>query len=150
MAGRLTRRNGRLSRCNRLKRLATATSSLACLAPGRRERRSLLDLNFALWVAGADFRRKRKATQQGIHGSHDVSMHSKALAMLNLDKHIEGRRSTALEDRLLRTAAARFLIGQGYGLDPADQVTERRIGQQVVEGLSMSGANQLHAALGNG
>ena len=90
------------------------------------------------------------AAQDGVHRLGDVAVHDHAVALDDLDHHVEGRRRLALQDRLLRPAPPRLLVAQGDGLDPADQVGEGRVQHQVVERVAVRGADQLHAALGDG
>ena len=56
----------------------------------------------------------------------------------------------ALENGFLGAAAAGFLVGQGDGIDAADQVGEGRVHEQVFECIAVGGADQLDAAFGNG
>ena len=61
--------------------------------------------------------------------------------------HVERRRRLALEDALLRAAAAGLLVAQGHALDAADEVRQRRVEHQVVEVVAVRGPDQLDAAL---
>ncbi len=58
---------------------------------------------------------------------------AEAVAVANLDHHIEGRRRLALQHALLGPPPARLLVTQGHALDPADEVGQdrRRTGQCV-------------------
>ncbi len=76
-------------------------------------------------------------------------MHRQPLASLDLYEHIEGRRRAPLQNRLLGATPAGFLIGQGDRLDPPYQVGEGGVEQQVLKGVAVSSADQLHAALGD-
>ena len=117
--------------------------------PGFLSRRGLLDLDGAFFVTRPHFRWKRIAAQQGVHGYHDVGVDRKTVTGLDLDQDIECWRGASLEDGLLGPAPARFLIRQGDGFDSADQVAQRRVEQQVVEGLAVGRSDQLDTALGD-
>ncbi len=76
-------------------------------------------------------------------------MNGDAVAVLDLDKHVERRRSLALEDRLLRPSPARLLVRQGHALDAAEQVVEGGVDQKVLERLAVRRGDELHSALGD-
>ena len=90
------------------------------------------------------------AAQDGVHRLGHVAVHDHAVALDDLDHHVEGRRRLALQDRLLRAAPARLLVAEGDRLDAADQVGEGRVQHQVFERVAVGRADQLHAALGDG
>ena len=77
-------------------------------------------------------------------------MHRHFVARLDFHYHIKGGRRLAFQHRLLRAAKARFLVAQGYRLHPANQVGQRGVHNQVVQGVAVGGGYQLHAALGDG
>jgi hypothetical protein len=143
----------RVARCRLFgdSRLASAPGRL-CLAsvkPGGRSGRGSLDLDLARLIARPDLRCKREAAQQSIHRRHDIQVDGETVAGLDLDQHVEGRRGASFEDRLLRAAPARLFIRQGHRFDATDQVAQRRVEQQVVQGLTVRRADQLYAALGD-
>ena len=59
-------------------------------------------------------------------------MHSEAVAGLDFDQHVKGRRCTAFEHGLLRTTAAGFFIGESHGFDTTDKIAERGVKQEVI------------------
>ncbi len=110
----------------------------------------LLHPDPAFFIPGTNLGRERESAQEGIHRFGDVSMDGELVARLDLDQHIEGGRSAALEHGLLRAAAAGFLVRKRDRLDTADQVGQGGVEQQVLERLAMCRTDELHAAFGNG
>ena len=92
---------------------------------------------------------RQVAAQERVDHFGDVLVDREPVAILNLDDDVEGRRLFALEHGFARAAPARFFIGEGDGTDPAQQVGQRRVHQQVVQRLAVRRADQLHAALGD-
>ena len=72
-----------------------------------------------------------------------------ALPFLDFDEDVESGRGFALQNGLLGAAAAGFLVGQGDGIDAADQVGERGVHEQVFERIAVGGADELDAAFGD-
>ena len=101
-------------------------------------------------IPGADLGVQGVAAHQLIHRLGHIGVDDQPVALLDLDQHIKGGRGAALEDGLLRAAAAGFFIGKGDGFDPADQVGKGGVEQQVFQGAPVGGGHQLHAALGDG
>ncbi len=87
--------------------------------------------------------------QRLVDGLRKRCVHDHAVALLDLDEHVEGGRGLALEHRLLRAATPRLLVGQRHRLDAAEQVVERRVDQQRIDVGAVRGADELHAALGD-
>jgi hypothetical protein len=73
-----------------------------------------------------------------------------AVAILDLDGDVEGGRGLALQHGFLRAPPLGFLIGERHALDAADEVVERWVHHQVLDGVAVRGADQLDAALGDG
>ena len=103
----------------------------------------------ALLVPPAQLRRDRIAAQHRVDGVGDVGMDGNALAVLDLDDHVERGRRLALEDALLGAPATRLLVAEGHALDAADEVRQRRVQHEVVEVVAVGGADQLDATLGD-
>ena len=116
----------------------------------RRAQGRCLDADFAVVIAGADLGRQRVAAQQRIHRCGHIGVHRQPVAVLDLDQHIEGGRRAALQHGLLRAAPAGFLIRERDRLDPAHQVGQGGVEQQVLQRVAVGRADQLHAALGDG
>ena len=76
-------------------------------------------------------------------------MHHQPVAVLDLDQHVEGRRRLALEDGFLCAAPPSFFVGERHALDAANQICQRRVHHQVVERLTVRGADQLDAPFGD-
>ncbi len=76
-------------------------------------------------------------------------MHDDFIAIDDLDHDVEGRRRLAFENGFLGTASPCLFVRKGDGLNAAHQVGQRRIEHQVFEGITVSGAYQLHTALGD-
>jgi hypothetical protein len=74
-------------------------------------------------------------------------MDRETITVLDLDQHIKRRRGASFEDRFLRTAPPGFFIRQRDCFDPTDQIAQCRVEEQVIQGLTMGGADQLHTAL---
>ena len=109
-----------------------------------------LDHDLTRFIPRADLGRDGSVAQEQVDSGHDVSMDGKALAVLDLDEHVEGRRRASFEDGLLRTAAAGFFIGESHRFDTADKVAEGWVEQKVIEGLTVRRTDELHAAFRNG
>jgi len=77
-------------------------------------------------------------------------MDGQTITVMNLDEYVEGGRRLAFEYGLLSSATARLLVGEGDGLDAAQQIVQGGVDQQVLEGIAMRGGHQLHPALGDG
>ena len=103
----------------------------------------------ALFVAPAQLRRDRVAAEHRVDRIGDVAVDHDPLAVLDLDDHVEGRRSLSLEHALLGPPPAGLLVAEGHALDPADEVGQGRVEHEVVEGVAVGGADQLDAALGD-
>ena len=69
---------------------------------------------------------------------------------MNLDEHVEGRRRFAFEHRLLRPTPPRLFVGEGHGLDTAQQVVQRRVDEEVLQRVAVRGGDQLDTTLGDG
>jgi hypothetical protein len=69
-----------------------------------------LNLDFALCVARADFRRERVTAQERVNRGGDIHVDGKAVALLDFDQYIKSGRGTSLEHRFLGAAPACFLI----------------------------------------
>ena len=110
----------------------------------------VFDVDLIVAVDVANFGGERPAAQQGIDGLGDFMVHDHALAFLDLDEDVEGGRGFAFEHGLLGAAAAGLLVGQGDGIDAADQVGEGWVHEQVFEGIAVGGADELDAAFGDG
>ena len=106
-------------------------------------------LEAALGFAHAQLRAKSVAAQQAVDHLRHVVMHGQAVALLNFNKDVERRRRLALQNGLAGAAAARFLVGEGDGLDAADEVGEGGIAGEVFERVAVRRGDKLHAALGN-
>ncbi len=101
-------------------------------------------------VAPAHLGREGVAAQHGVDGLGHVGVDGHAVTVLDLDHHVEGGRSLALEHRLLRSPAAGLVVTERHRLDAADEIRERGVQHQVVEVVAVRGADELHAALGDG
>ena len=77
-------------------------------------------------------------------------MDGDAVAVLDLDQDIEGRRRLALEHRLLRAPPPRLLVGKGDALDASEQIVQRRVDEEVLQGLAVRRGDELDAAFGDG
>ncbi len=89
------------------------------------------------------------AAQQRVDDVGDVFVNREAIAIVDLDDDVEGRRRLPLEHRLARAAAACLFVGERHRADAADEVGERRVHQQVLQRLPVRGADQRHAAFGD-
>ena len=88
--------------------------------------------------------------QDGVDRLRHVAVDDHVVALDDLDHHVEGGRRLTLQHGLLRPPPARLLVAKGDRLDAAHQVGEGRVEHQVVEGVAVRGAHQLHAPLGDG
>ena len=100
-------------------------------------------------VAPAQLGRDRIAAQHRVDRVGDVGVDRHPVAILDLHHDVERGRRLALEDALLRAAAARLLVAERHGLDAADEVGQRRVEHQVVEAVAVRRADELDAALGD-
>src|SRR5581483_2847564 len=116
---------------------------------GRGRGRLLDDAHLVVLAQLAHFGGHLVAAQERIDRLGDVAVDGDALPALDLDDDVEGRRRLALEDRLLRAAAARFLIAERDRLDAADEVGQRRVQHQVFQLGAVRGGDELHPALGD-
>ena len=107
-------------------------------------------LDGALAVDGARLGVRPEPSQYLVHDLGDVGMHGQPVPALYLHKDVEGGRRSALEDRLLCAAATCLVVSQRDRMHTSDQVGERRIRDEVLEGVPMGRGDQLDAALGDG
>lgn len=54
-------------------------------------------------------------------------MNREALAILNFDEHIKGRRRASFQNCFLRAAPTRFFIRESHRFDAADEIAERGV-----------------------
>ena len=73
-----------------------------------------------------------------------------ALVGLDLDEDLERRWRLALEDALLRAAAAGLLVAERHRLDAADEVAERWVEHEVFERVPVRRRDELHPTFGDG
>ena len=97
----------------------------------------------------SDFGGNRISPQDGIHNLGDVRVHRNFAERLNLDKHNECWRGAPFKNRLLRAAAARLFVAQRHRLDTAHKIGKRRVHDDVLKGVTVSGRDQLYSALRN-
>jgi hypothetical protein len=109
----------------------------------------MADLNVAVFAPGAHLDGWRPAAQEAVHRLGDIWVEREAVTVVNLDQHIERRRRLAFEHGLLRAAPSRFVITKSDRLDPADQIGEGGILDQVFQGAAVGGRNQAHTPLGD-
>src|SRR5438876_7811266 len=77
-------------------------------------------------------------------------MDGQTIAVVNFNEHVERRWRLAFEHRLLRSAAARLLVGERDGLDAPQQIVQGRVDQQVLQRIAVRRRHQLHAPLSDG
>ena len=92
----------------------------------------------------------RVATKECIYGGGHIFMDKDVVTINDLHHYIKGWWCLSFQDTLLRPSTSRLVISERHALDPTDQVGERWIQHQVVKVVAVRGADQLHAALGNG
>ena len=92
----------------------------------------------------------RLAPQQQVHGAGHVAVHEPAVAAAHLHRQGEGGFGGPLQHRLLGAAAAGLLVPQGHRLDPAHQIAEGGIADQVGQFVAMGRGHQHHAPFGDG
>ena len=111
-----------------------------------------IDVRYHAALSGANpnLGRLHRAPERRVDDVGERLVDRDAVAVLDLDQHVERRRRLPLEHRLLRSTAAGLLVGKGHALDAAEQVVEGRVDEQVLERLAVRGRDQLHAALGDG
>ncbi len=123
------------------------------LAHGRRShRRRFGDPGHDRAVGATDphLRRFERPAQGRIDHLRQRLMDGQAIAVVNLDEHIEGGGRLAFEHGLLRPAASRLLIREGHGLNAAEEVVEGWVDEQVLQRVAVRGRDQLHPTLGDG
>ncbi len=101
-------------------------------------------------IAEADFGLQRKPAQQRVHRFSHILMHRQPVALLDFDQDVKGGWRAPFQDGFLGAAAAGFLVGKRDGFNPANQIRESGVKQQVLQRAAMRGGYQLHAAFGDG
>ena len=104
-------------------------------------------LVFAIPVA--QFQVQRFATQHAVHGIGHIAMHKQAFPFLNLDQYIKSRWGAPFKNCFLRPTPPRFFIREGNTFDAANQVGERGVQQQILQGVAVRRTDSLHAAFIN-
>src|SRR5207253_10119902 len=102
------------------------------------------DLHLPAGIALPDLRRHGHPEEDRIDGLRDVVVERDALVRLDLDEHLERGRRLALEDALLRPAAARLFVGKGDRLDAADEIRERWVQHEVLERVAVRRRDELN------
>jgi len=108
------------------------------------------DVDLAVLPSLPDLGAHRETQQEAVYVIGHVEMHGQPVDVLDLDDRVEGRRSLALEYGLLRPAPAGLVIAQSHGLDATHEVRERGVGHEIGHAGAVGGADELHAALGDG
>ena len=106
-------------------------------------------VHLALLINLADFGLDRLAVQQRVDRGADIALQGDAGERLDFHQRVEGRRGFAFEHGFAGAAPARLFVGEGHGLDAADQVREGGVEHQVGERVAVRGGDQLDAALGD-
>ena len=76
-------------------------------------------------------------------------MYRESIAVVDFDQDVEGRRLTALEGCLAPSSTTRFCVSECDRPNTAKKIRERRVAQQVGQGVAVCGRDELHAALGD-
>ena len=71
-------------------------------------------------------------------------MDGETIAGLDLDQHIERGRGASFKDRFLGAAPARLLIRQRDCFDPADEIAQGWVEEQIIECLAEFGFGSLN------
>ncbi len=129
---------------------AAHAAAVAGRARLRRRRGRLLDAQLPAVVDVADLGLRRAAAQERVDRGGDAVVDGHALAVLELDEHVESGRRATFEHGLLRAATPGLFVAQRDAFDAPDEIGQGRIDQQVLKTVAVRGAHELHAALRDG
>ncbi len=76
-------------------------------------------------------------------------VNGQTIFVLNLDEDVERWWRLALEDRLLRPTPFGLLIAQCDSLNAANEIAERGIHEEVLQGIPVRRRDELNAAFGD-
>ena len=82
-------------------------------------------------------------TEQQIHSGTDVGMHGPAMTLVHLNRQRERGFCSALQHRLLTAPSPGLIVTEGDRLDPANQIAEGWVLDQVGQGVAWAVATSI-------